>query len=151
MREKIILNHSVLLLCLCIPVLLMLRIQLGDTGGHMDEYDYLFVGKTLLSGGHWPTHSYIFGWDLNWRLLAWGDNLFGGLSGARIIAAILGALSLLGMYSFVYTLWNNNHGVALIAALLLGFEGSHLYTSALATYDIVSFSQPLCLLCHVYC
>jgi len=111
----------------------------GVNGGHIDEYDYLFVGKTLLSGGQWPTHSYIFGWDYNWRLLAWGENEFGGMQGARFIAAIVGAFSLLGMYAFVYNLWYR-HNIALVATLLLSFEGAHLYTSALATYDIISFT-----------
>lgn len=105
----------------------------------MDEYDYLFVGKTLLAGGYWPSHSYIFGWDLNWLLLAWGETVIGGLRGARVIAAVFGLVSMMGMYAFVYTLWRNHH-IALIAALLLGFESAHLYTSALATYDIICFT-----------
>lgn len=143
-------NHYLLLLCLCIPALLLLRTQFGDVAGHMDEYDYLFVGKTLLAGGTWPTLSYIFGWDLTWLLFAWGETFFGGLSGARAVAALFGAVSLVGMYAFVYALWRN-HLTALIAALLLGFEGAHLYTSALATYDIISFTAFICALpCVLY-
>jgi len=143
-------NHNVLLLCLCIPVLLLLRTQFGSVAGHMDEYDYLFVGKTLLAGGTWPTLSYIFGWDLSWLLFAWGETVFGGLHGARVIAALFGAVSLVGMYAFVYALWRN-HFTALIATLLLGFEGAHLYSSALATYDIISFTAFTCALpCVLY-
>lgn len=138
-------NHTVLLLCLCFPALLLLRAQIGSAAGHMDEYDYLFVGKTLLATDHWPTHTYIFGWDINWLILAWGETVFGGLHGARIIASFFGVVSLIGMYAFVYTLWRN-HTIALIAGLLLGFECAHLYTSALATYDIICFTAFTCAL-----
>ncbi len=138
-------NHTILLLCLCLPALLLIRTQLGSAAGHMDEYDYLFVGKTLLATDHWPTHSYIFGWDVNWLILAWGDTVFGGLHGARIVASIFGLISLAGMYAFVYILWRN-HTIALIAGLLLGFECAHLYISALATYDIICFAAFTCAL-----
>jgi len=143
-------NHTVLFLCLCIPVMLLLRTQFSGVAGHMDEYDYLFVGKTLLAGGTWPTLSYIFGWDQTWLLFAWGEKLFGGLLGARAIAALFGAVSIVGMYAFVYALWRNPL-TASIAALLLGFEGAHLYTSALVTYDIVCFTAFICALpCILY-
>jgi len=138
-------KQLLLLLCLSLPVLLFLRMQVNITTGHMDEYDYLFVGKTLLGGGHWPTHTYIFGWDINWLLLAWGDTVFGGLHGGRIVAAGFGVVSLAAMYAFVYGLWKS-HTTAFIAALLLGFEAAHLYTSALATYDILSFAAFTCAL-----
>jgi len=105
----------------------------------MDEYDYLFVGKTLLAGNHWPTHTYIFGWDWNWLLLAWGDNNLGGISGARHIASLLGIISIAGMYCFTLVLWRNKT-TALFAALLLSMEAAHLFTSRLATYDIISFT-----------
>ncbi len=138
-------NQPALLLFLCIPALVLLRIQFDGAAGHMDEYDYLFVGKTLLAGNQWPTHTYIFSWDLNWLILAWGESVFGGLQGARVVAAVFGAISLVGMYAFVHALWRN-HLTAFIAALLLGFEGAHLYTSALATYDIISFTAFTCAL-----
>jgi len=126
-------------LCAIMALLVLFRSQLNATAGHMDEYDYLYVGKTLLAGKDWPTHSYIFGWDVSWLAYGWGEAVFGGLAGARIIAAVLGLLSLLGMYAFVYALWQCRN-TALLAAMLLGFESAHLYTSALATYDIISFA-----------
>lgn len=115
------------------------RLQADNSAGHMDEYDYLFVGKTLLAGGHWPTHTYIFGWDLNWLALAWGDVQLGGIAGARRITALLGLLSIAGMYWFVLLLWRN-HTTSVLAALLLSLEAAHLYSSNLATYDIISFT-----------
>lgn len=129
------------LIVISIPLLLMvfLRMQLNARAGHMDEYDYLFVGKTLLVGGQWPSHTYIFGWDLNWILLAWGDLNLGGIAGARRIATILGILSIAGMYAFVFFLWRNRT-IALLSALLLSVEAAHLYSSSLATYDIISFT-----------
>ena len=117
----------------------MFRLSIDGLSGHMDEYDYLFVGKTLLSGGFWPTHTYIFGWDFNWLLLAWGDTHIGGLAGARLVAAALGFSSLVAMYLFVLLVWNSKP-TALIAALLLGMEAAHLHISKLATYDIISFT-----------
>lgn len=119
--------------------ILLYRLQIDARAGHIDEYDYLFVGKTLMSGDFWPTHSYIFGWDFNWLLLGWGDKFIGGIAGARTVTSVLGIISLLGMYSFVYQLWRN-HSIAQIAALLLCVDAAHLYTSKLATYDIISFT-----------
>jgi len=145
MAKQITRNHCLFFLCLSLPVFLFIRTQLSSTAVHMDEYDYLFVGKTLLRGGHWPTHSYIFGWDLSWLLLAWGDSIFGGVHGARLVASSIGVMSIVGMYTFVLTLWRN-HVTALLAAILLGFEGAHLYTSTLATYDIISFTAFACAL-----
>jgi len=145
MTRQVTYNICLFLLCLCLPAVLVIRAHYGVSAGHMDEYDYLFVGKTLLAGDHWPTHTYIFGWDLNWLLLAWGDSVFGGLNGARLVSAVIGLISLAGMYLFVYSLWRN-HLAALVAAILLGFECAHLYTSALATYDIISFTLFICAL-----
>lgn len=132
-------NIQLILACVSLFVIAVLRLQLDGRAGHMDEYDYLFVGKTLLAGNNWPTHTYIFGWNINWLLLAWGDLTFGGISGARLIASLLGVLSIAGIYCFVLVLWRNKT-TALIAALLLSLEGAHLYTSKLATYDIISFT-----------
>lgn len=116
-----------------------MRLQLATSTGHMDEYDYLFVGKTLSNGLDWPSHTYIFGWDLTWLMFAWGDAQLGGLVGARVISAAFGVVSLLGMYTFVLLLWKN-HTAALVSTLLLGLEAAHLYSSRLVSYDIVSFT-----------
>ncbi len=77
---------------------LIVRLDFHDHPAQMDEYDYLFVGNWLLSGQSWPTYSYIFGSDLSWYILAWGDSVMGGLDGARAIAGLFGLASIIGMY-----------------------------------------------------
>ncbi len=116
-----------------------LRIQFDFNTGHMDEYDYLFVGKRLLSGETWPSYSYIFGSDFNWYLLGWGEKNLGGLSGARIVAGVFGLLSLLGVYWLAYSLWQR-HLTAVIATALLSIQPIQLFISRFATYDIISFA-----------
>ncbi len=135
-------NNTVVLslgLAVALGISAYYRMQLGTTAGHMDEYDYLFIGKTLLSGNNWPSHTYVFGWDLSWLLFAWADVSFGGLTGARLVSAFFGILSLLGMYVFAYSIWHCKK-TALISTLLLGMEASHIYISTIATYDIISFT-----------
>jgi len=140
-----------LLLLLCGSA--YLRLQFDFNAGHMDEYDYLFVGRQLLSGRDWATHIYIFGADLSWYLLGWGEKYLGGLSGARTVAGVLGVASLVGVYAFVITLWRN-HLTAVIAVSLLASQSIHLFLSRFATYDIVSFTffclalAPLVLACQ---
>ena len=140
-------------LALLLAVSAYLRLQFDFNAGHMDEYDYLFVGHRLLSGLGWPSYTYIFGSDLNWYLLGLGDRLLGGLSGARMVSGIFGLLSLLGMYFFVYVLWRSRL-IALIAASLLALQSIQLFISRFATYDIISFAcfslalAPLILACQ---
>lgn len=116
-----------------------MRVQPEITAGLMDEYGYLFVGRLLLDGQNWPTHTYIFGWDASWYLYGWADKYLNGLIGARLIASVLGLLSLAGFYWFVLEIWHD-HRIALIASVLLALDASHRYTSMLATYDIISFT-----------
>lgn len=132
---------AILLLTLVIAsgISLWQRTQLNFSAGHMDEYDYLFVAKTLLAGHDWPTHTYIFGSDFSWYLFGWGERLFGGLSGARTMAAALGLLSLLGAYLFARELWQCKRTAA-IATLLLAVSAEHIFISRLASYDSVSFA-----------
>jgi hypothetical protein len=130
-----------------------LRAKFDFNAGHMDEYDYLFVGRQLLAGREWASHIYIFGSDLSWYLLGWGERYLGGLTGARMIASGVGLFSLAGMYAFVYVLWRN-HFTALIAVSLLSVQSIHVFISRFATYDIVSFTffslalAPLILACQ---
>ena len=127
------------LLAVVVLASLYLRIQFDFNTGHMDEYDYLFVGKRLLSGESWPSYTYIFGSDLNWYILGWGEKHLGGLSGARMISGAFGLLSLIGMYWLVYSLWQR-HLTAFIAAALLSIQPAQLFISRFATYDIISFA-----------
>lgn len=140
-------------LALLLAVSAYLRLKFDYNAGHMDEYDYLFVGHRLLSGLGWPSYSYIFGSDLNWYLLGLGDHLFGGLTGARMVSGIFGLLSLLGMYLFTYVLWRSRL-IAFIATSLLALQSIQLFISRFATYDIISFAYfslalaPLVLACQ---
>lgn len=130
-----------------------LRLQFDFNAGHMDEYDYLFVGHRLLSGLGWPSYTYIFGSNLNWYLLGLGDQVLGGLVGGRVVAAVFGLLSLLGMYSFTFVLWRSRL-IAVIATALLALSSIQLFLSRFATYDIISFAcfslalAPLLLACE---
>jgi len=119
--------------------------------GHMDEYDYLFVGKILTAGDEWPTLTYIFGSDFNWYLLGWSERLFdgffeilfedplNGLRGARIVPALCGIVSLLFTGLITHHLWKSR-AVATVAVVLLAISAPHIHISRLATYDIISFS-----------
>ncbi len=115
------------------------RTLLDFRAGHMDEYDYLFVGKSLLNGLDWPTHTYIFGANFSWYLFAAADQWLGGLRGARSLAAVFGAASLAGVYWFARALWQS-HRTALCATLLMAVHSSHIFTSKIATYDAISFA-----------
>lgn len=141
-----------IILIVAVTVSLWLRVQFNFNAGHMDEYDYLFVGKRLLSGATWPSYSYIFGSDLNWYVLGLGDRWLGGLSGARTVAGLFGLLSLAGVYGFVYCLWSR-HITACLAVALMSLQSIQLFISRFATYDIISFAYfslaltPLLLAC----
>ena len=122
--------------------MLLLGLDLRSGSAHMDEHGYLFVGRQLLSGQTWPSHSYIFGFDLSWYLFGYFDKYFGGLAGARVASVCMGVISLLGYYLFNRQLWDSS-AVAVVATLLLASSASHLFVSSIATYDIVA----VCLLC----
>ena len=129
------------------------RLQFDFNTGHIDEYGYLFVGKTLLAGKTWGTYNYIFGSDLNWYLFGIGDKYFGGLEGARIVSGFLGLISLAGFYIFVKTLWGSTQ-ISVIATILLSTQAVHIFISRFATYDITSLMfftlslAPLILACR---
>ena len=114
------------------------RVQLGFRAGHMDEYDYLFVAKSLLADMTWPTHTYIFGSDFSWYLFGWGEQFIGGLVGARTVAALLGLLSLWGIFLFAREVWQSK-SIAWVATFILALSAGHTFISRLASYDAVSF------------
>lgn len=134
-------GSSLLLIAVVTSVLFSLtqRLTLDFSAGHMDEYDYLFVGKTLIHGIDWPTYTYIFGADFNWYLLGAADKWLGGLTGARAVAAVLGLLSLAGVYFLGIALWHSRQ-IALCATFLLAVQSGHIFTSKLATYDAINFA-----------
>lgn len=115
-----------------------LRVQLGFNGGHIDEYDYLFVGKQLLAGQPWATYGYIFGSNLDWYILGMGEAL-GGLEGARAVAGLLGLVSLLGLYRWVRQLYQSV-AVAWLSVALFSMQAAHIFISRFATYDIIALA-----------
>lgn len=130
----------------------VMRLLLDFNGGHIDEYDYLFVGKQLLAGNKWATYGYIFGSNLNWYILGSGEAV-GGLVGARAVAGLFGLLSLVGMYFFVRQLWQSTT-VAWLSVALFAMQAAHIFISKLATYDIIALAffslslAPLLLACQ---
>jgi hypothetical protein len=123
---------------LSLLISLLFRFDFDFNGGHIDEYDYLFVAKLLLAGETWNTYSYIFGSDLNWYTLGLGEQ-FGGLTGGRMVSALFGILSLLGLYWLTLLLWNSKP-IALLATALLALQASHMFSSKFATYDIIALA-----------
>ncbi|UJS23721.1 ArnT family glycosyltransferase [Thiothrix winogradskyi] len=145
---------SVFLIAIACGVLfsIAMRLMLNFNGGHIDEYDYLFVGKQLLAGKDWGTYFYIFGSNLNWYILGIGEFL-GGLSGARAVAGLFGLLSLVGMYQFARQLFDSV-AVAWLSVALLAMQAAHIFISKFATYDIIALAffslslAPLLLACR---
>lgn len=135
-RPQPYLFWSVIVLCLLVSFIF--RFDFDFNGGHIDEYDYLFVGKLLLSGGTWNTYTYIFGSDLNWYLLGIGEQL-GGLTGGRMVSQLFGFLSLFGLYWLTLLLWKSKP-IALLATALLALQASHIFSSKFATYDIIALA-----------
>lgn len=109
------------------------RVGLAFNAPYMDESDYLFIGRTLLDGGTWPTREYVFSSDLPFYLLGLG-NEWGGLEGARSVSAVLGVLALCFFYRFLRTV-EIAKGESLLAAALLAVSSPHVLVSKLATYD----------------
>ncbi len=125
------------LLILALGVSALFRLRLSWNGPHLDEADYLFVGRLLWNGGVWPSHSYIFSSDLPHYLLGLGDAL-GGLVGGRIVASLLGLASLVATYQLCRALGVGRRG-AWGAVILLAVQASHVQISRLATYDMPAF------------
>jgi hypothetical protein len=117
--------------------LVWMRARLNFNGPYLDESDYLFVGKILLDGGVWQTHTYIFSSDIPLYIFGIGDSI-AGLMGARAIAAILGICSLVFYFDAVRRFFRSKH-VAFFATALLALSASHGFISKFAVYDIVCF------------
>lgn len=115
-----------------------MRLLLNFNGGHIDEYDYLFVGKQLLAGKQWATYGYIFGSNLNWYILGLGEAV-GGLPGARAVAGLFGLLSLVGVFFFVRQLFQSV-AVAWLGVALFAMQAAHIFISRFATYDIIALA-----------
>lgn len=124
-------------------VMLWLRLSLNFNTPYLDECDYMFVGRVLLSGVEWKTHTYIFSSDLPLLLMGVADRL-GGYLAARSLAAVLGVWSLWWYYRAVKALFgneehtqSNGEQTARWATLILALQAPHIFISKFATYDIV--------------
>ena len=131
----------VFLAIICLFCLRLLFLQLPV---HMDEYDYLFVGRQLINGESWPSLSYVFGADFNWYLFAWFDLYIdgicsSGICGPRLLAWLLGLMSLGACYVFTRS-FSGSPRSALLATLLLAITAPHIFISSVTTYDVVAFT-----------
>lgn len=113
------------------------RLTLAFNGAYLDESDYLYVGKLLKAGVPWKTYTYVFSSHLPIQILSIGEG-WGGLYGARALAAVLGMGSLGFCYAAALALLGNRR-VAGWAVLLLALAAPHVFISKFATYDVVAF------------
>jgi len=115
-----------------------IRFQLNYNGLHIDEANYLFVGKQLLDGLEWPTKHYVFSSDIPILWLAIWDRLLPGFDG-RGGAVVAGLVALVLWFGLICKLFPQRE-VRLVAGLLLLSQPTITSISRLATYDIVSFA-----------
>lgn len=114
------------------------RLTLYFNTPYLDECDYLFVGRVLLSGIEWQTQTYIF--SSNLPLYAFGlADTFGGYLAGRMLSAVLGVIMLVFYYHAIKTLLRDGL-VAGFSTLFLGTHASHIFVSKFATYDILCLS-----------
>lgn len=128
-----------LVLALAVLVSAYQRLQFAFSAGHMDEYDYLFVAKMLWSEQSWRSYIYIFGSDLSWYLLGFGERVFGGLEGARIMAGLFALVSLSAVFRVIHLYWHSA-ALALLVTALLSLQAVHIFLSRFATYDIIALT-----------
>lgn len=115
-----------------------LRFQLGYNGLHLDEANYLFIGKQLLAGFEWPTKHYVFSSDLPFYWLAAWDALLPGLEGraGALVAGLVGIFTWLGLIRTFF----EGRQAQLIASFLFLSQPTITSISRLATYDVLSFA-----------
>ncbi len=122
-----------------------LRLVINFNAPYLDECDYIFVGRALLSGEPWITKTYMFSSDMHLYIYGLADRIFSGeLSylAARACAVLMGCASLWFFYGFVRHLYGkhvDSHRIAEISTLLLALTVPHVFISQFATYDIVCF------------
>lgn len=132
------------ILLLAIAGSFALRLLFLQLPVHMDEYDYLFIGRQLINGDSWPSLSYVFGADFNWYLFAWFDHYIDGICapgicGPRLLAGLLGTTSLAACFLFTRSL-SGSVRAALLATLMLAFSAPHSFISHITTYDVIAFT-----------
>lgn len=122
-----------------------IRSSLNYNTPYLDECDYIFVGRALLSGEPWITKTYMFSSDIHLYLYGIADRIFSGESSyiaARALAGLMGLASLWFFYGFVRTLYikhTDSRRIAELSTLLLALTVPHTFISQFATYDVVCF------------
>ena len=133
------LEKLILFLLLAVALLgIALRFQLQFNGLHLDEANYLFVGKQFLSGLDWPTRHYVFSSDLPFYWLAGWDYLLPGYGG-RAGALMAGLAAIVAWSALIRNIFDTRE-VRLIAVFLLLSQPTITSISRLATYDVTSFA-----------
>lgn len=130
---------------LAVLMLLGLRFGLAYNSPYLDECDYIFVGRALLSGEPWITKTYMFSSDMHLYLYGIADRILAGQNSflaARAFAALMGLLSLWLYYGFVRNLFARNadsKSIAELSTLLVALTVPHTFISQFATYDVLCF------------
>jgi hypothetical protein len=114
-----------------------MRLRLGYNGPYLDESDYLYVGRLLKAGLPWNSYTYMFSSHIPLRVLALGES-WGGLHGARAVAAVLGLCSLAFVVGATRALFKST-SVTVWAVALLSLAAPQVFISKYATYDVVCF------------
>lgn len=130
------LNWQIALFLAIIGLLTVRLVTLG-LPLHMDEFDYLFIGRRLLEGTGWPSLSYVFGANFNWYGFAWLERHLPGYPGPRLFSFLLGLLSLAASYVYTYALWRCRRK-AVLGVLLLAVSAPHIFISSISTYDALA-------------
>lgn len=122
-----------------------LRLAINFNAPYLDECDYIFVGRALLSGEPWITKTYIFSSDMHLYIYGLADRIFSSESSylaARACAVLMGCASLWFFYGFVRHLYGkhvDSRRIAELSTLLLALTVPHVFISQFATYDVVCF------------
>ncbi|MCS6808405.1 MAG: hypothetical protein RML40_07250 [Bacteroidota bacterium] len=122
--------------------MLILRFSVHYNSPYLDECDYIFVGRVLLSGESWTTKTYMFSSDMHLYVYGIIDRIFShehSYIAARVFAGFLGLASLSLYYVFVLSLYRQHHDsrrIAELSTLLFALTTPHTFISQFATYDI---------------
>lgn len=114
-----------------------LRIDLTFNTFYVDESDYMFAGRLLLDGLHWPTKTYIFSSNIPLYLIGTGSSIDPAL-GARALSLVPGLLSLVSLFLFYKSLLGQQM-LAAISTGLVALQATHIFQGKIATYDIWCF------------
>lgn len=128
---------TLLFFSVLVGINLYFRFQVHYNSPHMDESDYLFVGRLLWNDIGWETKTYIFSSDIPLWFIGFADYL-GGISAARLASSVYGLVSLLCVYLANNMILNSNR-LAAFSTLILALQAPHMFISQFSTYDVLCF------------